>query len=333
MSPPPASNVAVESKLMSWLLEPDQPASRYWTLIGLLDRPQDDVDVRQARGDISKRGWAADILHKQKPGGFWESKDDLYRPKYKATIWNLIVLADLGMTAQDERVSKSCELFLEGYSRPDGGFDSPSSNWTRSELFLTGNLARTLVNCGYAEDDRVKSAFDWLVENQMDDGGWHCFYEMAFGKGTLDCWEGLGAFAALPKSNWTRRMKKCVERGAEFYLRKQLFKQGREPYLPWLRFHYPVHYYYDILVGLDILTKLGYGDDKRLDPALALMTEKRRGDGTWILDKVHPDLGAGAGYRMNKKKVTPMALETKGEPSKWITLTCLEVLKRVEEAR
>ncbi len=42
---------------------------------------------------------------------------------------------------------------------------------------------------------------------------------------------------------------------------------------------------------------------------------------------------AGGGYRMSKKRVTPFALETKGRPSKWITLTCLQVLKWVEEAR
>jgi hypothetical protein len=316
---------------MAWLLEPEQPAARYHALVGLLGRSESAKDVRLARADIPLRGWAARILREQKPGGFWESRDNLYLPKYTATIWNLIVLADLGMTAHDERVRRACELFLEEYSRPDGGFDAPSSNWSRSELCLTGNLARTLVLCGYAEDRRVRAAFDWLVENQMDDGGWHCFYEHAFGRGTLDCWEGLSAFAALPRSRWTRGMKRSVERGAEFYLRKELNRQGRHRYVPWYRFHYPVHYYYDILVGLDVLTKLGYGGDKRLGAALMLMNEKRRADGTWALDSVHPDLGAGAGYRLTKG-VTPFALEAKGHPSKWITLTCLQVLKRVEEA-
>ena len=71
-------------------------------------------------------------------------------------------------------------------------------------------------------------------------------------------------------------MRRSVERGAEFYLRKGLLRQGRRRYVPWFRFHYPVHYYYDALVGLDVITKLGYGEDARLDPALSLMIEKRR---------------------------------------------------------
>jgi hypothetical protein len=322
-----------QEHVLSWLLEPEQPAVRYHALVGLMGRAKNAKDVLEARAQIPLSGWAAKILEGQDPEGrwAWKARESLYVPKYLSTIWNLIVLADLGMTAQDERVRRSCKLFLNGYSRPDGGFDNPSSDWRRSELCLTGNLARTLVLCGYEDDPRVRSAFDWLVENQMKDGGWHCFYEQAFGRGTLDCWEGLSAYAVLPRSKWTRRIKQSSERGAEFYLQRALYRQGKR-YVPWFRFHYPVHYYYDVLVGLDVMTKLGYGGDRRLGPALKIMRDKRRKDGTWALDAVHPDLGVGAGYRVSKKRVTPFALETKGQPSKWITLTCLQVLDRVQEA-
>jgi hypothetical protein len=325
---------STETAVLEWLLGREQPAVRYKAMRDLQSKRTDNPEVMDARSRIPEMGWGATILSKQGPDGRWEweARKSLYVPKYVSTIWNLIVLADLGMTAADARVGRSCELFLDEYSRPDGGFDAPYSGWKRSELCLTGNLARTLTLCGYGEDPRVRSAFEWLVKNQMEDGGWHCFYEHAFGKGTLDCWEGLSAFAVLPKQRWTRSMKRTVEAGAEFYLRKELFRQGKR-YAPWFRFHYPVHYYYDVLVGLDVVTKLGYGGDKRLDAALALMRAKRGRDGRWTMDAVHPDLDVGAGYRIDKRKVTPFALEQKGRPSKWITLTCLQVLKRVEDAR
>jgi len=298
----------------------------------LLDYSKENREVRKAYANIPRFGWAHQILQAQKPGGFWESRKNLYLPKYTATIWRLIVLSDLGLTAKDERVRKPCEFFLNEYSRPDGGFDSPSSTWSRSELCLTGNLARVLVRCGYGEDHRVVSAFDWVVEHQMEDGGWHCFYERAFGRGTLDCWEGLSAFAVLPRRRWTRRITRSVERGAEFYLERKLYKQGHTRYLPWLRFHYPVHYYYDLLVGLDVITSLGYAGDRRLKAALQILQRKRRPGGTWALDATHPDLGAGAGYRF-KKQPKRFALERETRPSKWITLTALRVLKRVEETQ
>ena len=50
------------------------------------------------------------------------------------------------------------------------------------------------------------------------------------------------------------------------------------------------------------------------------------------LDKAHPDLGAGAGYDPKLKKVKPFALVEAGKPSKWIALTALRILKRVEDA-
>lgn len=316
--------------VLDWLLEPAQPAVRYRTLVDLLDRGAREPEVRETLTAIPKRGWARDIFAAQRPGGFWEAREDLYRPKYTATIWRLIVLGDLGVTAADPRMRRTCGLFLSDYVRDDGGFDTPGSTWQRSELCITGNLARTLARAGLAADPRVQSAFDWLVRNQMEDGGWHCFYEKAFGRGTLDAWEGLYAFAFLPETYRTPRIRRSIEHGAEFFLSKELMRQGGR-YVPWTRTHYPVHYYYDFLVGLDMLTRLGYGDDRRLRPALELLAKKRRSDGTWALDKVHPDLGTGAGYRF-RRKPKRFALEEEGDRSKWITLTALQVLRRVEEA-
>ncbi len=320
----------LEPDLLAWLLEPSQPAVRYHTLTGLLDRGPQDPEVIRARKAIPLRGWGRDILNAQRPGGHWEARSDLYRPKYTATMWRFLVLADLGLTRDDPRMRKACELFLSEYAREDGGFDTPGSTWSRSELCLTGNLARSLYRCGYRDDRRVRSAYDWILDHQMEDGGWHCFYEKAFGRGTMDAWEGLSALAELPPSARTPRIRKSIEAGAEFFLERELLHQGRR-YVPWTRTHYPIHYYYDFLVGLDMLTKLGYGDDRRLRPALDLLASKRRRDGTWALDKVHPDLGAGAGYRF-RRKPHRFALERERRPSKWITLTALQVRKRVEEA-
>ena len=87
-------------------------------------------------------------------------------------------------------------------------------------------------------------------------------------------------------------------------------------------------------MGLDFITELGYGNDRRLRPALKILRDKRQTNGTWLLDKVHPDLDTGANEDLVRrmKKLRPFALEEPGKPSKWITLTALRVLKRVEES-
>ena len=318
----PAGRAAV----IDWLLEEEQPAIRYLALTELLGRPQTDSEVQSARKAIPVRGWAADILARQECGGWWAGGESLYRPKYLSSNWMLLILADLGLTRREPRIRKACELWLERFAKEDGGFAMDGSG--KSHLCTTGNTARALVQFGYADHPQVGSAFEWLAENCDKKGGWSCF-----GSGrNLDSWEGLSAFAAYPRSKWTAAMQQAVALGAEFFLERELHRQGGH-YEPWYRFHYPVHYYYDLLVGLDILTALGFGKDPRLGHALSVLRHKRRTDGRWILDAVHPDVeGAMAEWlRKNPKRApTSFALEEAGRPSKMITFKALRVLRRIE---
>jgi hypothetical protein len=317
--------LAKSSTALDWLLEEDQPSIRYLALTKLLEKPESDGEVQSSRKMITRKGWAADILSTQTPGGWWVQEESLYRPKYISTNWMLLILSDLGLTKANRQIAKSCELWIERFAKKDGGFGVES--WSKSHLCIVGNTARALVKFGYADHPKVRSAFEWMVKNQAEKGGWSCF-----GSGrNLDSWEPMSAFAVYPKQKWTKSMKRSVEMGAEFYLERELDKQGTH-YRPWYRFHYPIHYYYDLLVGLDFMTALGYTDDRRLSHALALLRKKKRHDGKWNLDSVHPDVeGSMASWysRNPKRKPIQFALETPGKPSKMITLTAMRVLSRL----
>ncbi len=315
------------SKAIDWLLEEDQPSVRYLTLTQILGRSEDDPEVESAEERIAERGWASEILAKQHPGGYWDNKASAYRPKYLSTNWMLLVLSDLGVTKDDPRIEKAAKLWIRQLASDDGGF-APGGG-KHGHLCTAGNTARGLVNFGYADHPKVRSAFEWLVTHEDKNGGWSCF-----GSGrNLDSWEGMSAFVAYPREKWSAEMKRAVERAAEFYLQRELHKQGGH-YEPWFRFHYPVHYYYDLLVGLDFMTALGYGDDPRMRFALSVLKKKQQSDGRWVLDAVHPDVEGGMAeyYKKSPKDMpTPFALEKLGEPSKMITLRALRVLKRLEQ--
>lgn len=310
-----------------WLLEPDQPSVRYLTLTQLLHRPEDDPEVRAAKADIARKGWAADILAKQDPAGWWVREEKLYRPKYTSTNWMLLVLSDLGLTKEDPRIARACDLWIRQMASTDGAF-APFGGKS-GHLCTAGNTARALVKFGYGDHPKVRSTFEWLVDHADKKGGWSCF-----GSGrNLDSWEGLSAFAVYPREKWTAEMDRVVEQGAEFFLERELHRQG-DPYKPWYRTHYPVHYYYDLLVGLDLLTSLGYADDPRLGHAIAWLKKRRRSDGRWNLDAAHPDVEGSMREYIQKhpKEFTPVALEKAGEPSKMITLKALCVLDRLGES-
>ncbi len=327
-----SSRTGSDAQVLAWLLEKDQPSVRFYTLLNLLDRGANDPEVREARSQIGRVGWAADQLRLLGPKGFWERReprtvaeyvDFLYFPPYRATNWRALVLADLGLDSNDPRVRKVADRVFEYKLRLSSPF-----NYFHEEVCISGNTARMLTRFGYGDDRRVRKLYDWLIEDQREDGGWNCSQGTP---GTLDAWEALAAFASVPSAKRSPRMERAVAKGAEFYLERRLFREGRT-YAPWLRLHYPHHYYYDILLGLDLVTQLGFAGDRRLRPALDLLREKRRPDGTWALEKSHPDLGPGVKISPDPKKIRPLVIEPVGRPSKWATLKALSVLKRADEA-
>jgi len=321
-----------DARVIQWLLEEDQPVARTATLVDLLGREDSDPMVRAARSRIPRVGWACDQFRAQGPKGFWEPHeprnlkgwiDFLYYPKYLSTNWRALVLADFGLDASDPRIKRIADLLFEFKLRLSSPF-----NFFYEEACVVGNTARMMTRFGYADDFRVRKLYDWMLEDQRNDGGWNCSHGTP---GTLDVWEPLAAFATLPRSKRSPKIEAAISKGAEFYLQRRLFREGPR-YAPWFRLHYPNHYYYDILVGLDILTQLGFAADRRLEPALKILKELRQPDGTWWTDHLHPDV-SGPGAAQYRKGVTPLRIEEPGKPSKWITLKALRVLKRVEDAR
>jgi hypothetical protein len=324
--------IVSQDKVLDWLLEPDQPSIRYLTLTQILGRGESDSDVRDAKARIPRTGWVADILAHRDPGGWWfRDRHPLY-PQFLSTAWSMLALSDLGATRSIPEVGASCEYWLAKTPLNGSGVRVKGRRAPVQHACYAGNMVRALIKFGYGDDPRVRKGLEWLVRTAHPKGGWSCWnFGDGPGKGrNLDGWEELSAFAPYPRSKWSPAMKACVERGAEYFLEKELH-DPKAPYEPRYRFHWPVHYFYDVLVGLDVLTSLGYVDDPRLGFALDLLKKKRRPDGRWNLDAVHPDDPVYERYFVEhpERRFVPLSFETARRPSKMITLRALTVLSRV----
>ncbi|HEY4674578.1 MAG TPA: prenyltransferase/squalene oxidase repeat-containing protein [Candidatus Bathyarchaeia archaeon] len=343
------TEILTESPL-DWLLEETNPSVRYFTLVDIVGKSESDPQVVAAKRGITRSEVVKKMLQKQKLEGYWEEPASPYLPKYKSSYWQIMTLSQLGVDKTNEKVRKACEYIFR-FQLEDGGFSCntlehaseeyellrkrgkklpPKTEWTASTVFehqyscLTGNLAAALIRIGYAGDQRVKKALEWLAKVQNRDGGWLCPYWRAHIRDKHGCFYGtigpLEAFSEVGKEGLTGEMRQAMEKGAEFLLMHRLFKADHHDYevinKSWLSLNFPFFYGYNILRGLDVLTKLGYVKDERLNDAVEVLLEKRQKDGTWILENTP----AG---RMQTN------IETKGKPSKWITLIALRTLKRL----
>ena len=309
---------------LAWLLDVEEPAVRAKALVQELGRAPDDPDVLAARAASVVRGGVARLLDELGP--LPATNAELYTPKYTAPFHRVITLAEMGAPGDEPRLAAHLERLLALRARDDGGFGSKAGH-----LCVTGNVVRAAHLLGRGDDARVQRGIEWLVEHQLPDGGWTCYPEADPG-GTLDSWEALGAFAAIPPRERTGSVRTAIARGVEWLLQQELGM--RDAYAPWRRLHFPRHYYYDVLVGLDLATELGDPRDKRLAPALDVLRDLRDAEGRWWLEAHHPDIGVGSDYTPHwpeeKRPVRPLVVDEAGAPSRWLTLAAMRVLGRVE---
>jgi hypothetical protein len=326
---------------LPWLLETDpaNPGVRYFALRDLLDRPEDDPEVGEARAAIMRTGPVPAILDAQYPDGYWIKPGGGYSPKYRSTIWQIILLAELGADPSDERVRRGCEYLLSHSIATNGAFSVYQKPVPSGSVHcLNGNLLCALLRLGYAKDPRVQGALDWQARAITGEGmqylqsgtcgpGFAC----SVNQGQPCAWganKAMKALMAVPPDQRTSVMQQAIEVGAEFLLSRDL-AVADYPYTErvsstWFKFGFPLSYWSDVLETTAVLVELGCGDDgsaelaeaPRLANALQLILSKRDAQGRWKLENT-----------LNGKMWAD--IEQKGKPSKWVTLRALRVLKHV----
>ena len=324
----------INKDVLNWLLEEDNPAVRYFTLIQLLDEAEDSPVALQAKKNILLQPSVTKIFSRQNKEGFWGIKEKFYTEKYKGTVWQLIILAEFDVDKQDERIKKACEfIFNHAQDKESGGFsvwpNLREGGGRHSGVIpcLTGNMVFSLIRFGYLGDDRLQRAIDWIVRYQrFDDGNAIKPVDWPYDKaepcwGTHTCHMGvvksLKALSEIPENLRDKAINKTIQSGREYLLNHHIHKRSHQlekvSRPGWLRFGFPLMYQTDILEILIILMKLG-GKDERMQEAIDEIISRQNKEGKWILKST-----------FNGRFITN--IEQKGEPSKWITLRALQVLK------
>src|SRR5512142_3123435 len=94
---------------LPWLLESENPGVRYLTLRDLLDLSPEDRELKSARKAAHKEGPIAAVLSEMNKEGYWAMPGPGYNPKYRSTVWSIILLAQLGASfREDKKIEQAC---------------------------------------------------------------------------------------------------------------------------------------------------------------------------------------------------------------------------------
>lgn len=324
--------------LLNWLLEKDNPTVRYLTLRDLLDCPPDDNQLSEACLAAHTQGPIATILDQMDEQGFWVEAGPGYYPKYRGTVWSMLLLAQLGSSAaHDARIGRACAYLLDHALVESGQFTVSGSPSSTADC-LQGNLCAALLDLGY-DDPRLDHAFEWMARSVTGEGvapstdrhaavryyAGKCGPRFACGANNkLPCaWGGVKvmlAFSKWPIERRTDLIDHAIRDGLDFLfstdpaLADYPSGYNDKPSGNWWKFGFPVFYVTDLLQNVEALVALGYGDDPRLNNALDAIRAKQDTQGRWALEydytgKTWVDFGA------------------KKQPNKWVTLRALRVLK------
>lgn len=336
----------VPSETIEWLLEPENPAVSVLTRRTLLG----EVDGGEAKALWARRNEyppVASILEAQSADGAWAPPERDYK-KYTGSLWQIVFLGELWADGTDERVRRGAD---HAFSRqkPDGGWSAdPKKSYEMP--CLTANVGRGLARMGWADDERVVHALASIADGYRRLGYLGCsdMQPMSLnGYCHMLAPKVLLFLGEVPRKLWPDGAEPLRDACVAALRDKQVFRclpaefkefqaevwpvpaakraEARERFLAehgplhhgdkpgWLRFGFPLSYNSDALESLLALAAVGEQRRPEYEPAIELVENAAD-------DKMRSSMRNS----FNGKMIADV--ETKGAPSKWLTLRALQVL-------
>jgi len=318
---------------VQWLLESDEPWTRYRTLIDLLERPDDDPDVQAARSEMVNHPLVRGLIDDAAswPGYALKRHNDAKHP-----IHTLAVLAEFGLRADDPGMPAVVDTVMKHQSiegpfqtlvrlyKRFGGMDGEYWTWIACDAPV---IAHALSAYGLGENANVRRALEHLAR-LADENGWRC-----------RCAPELGAFRGPGKENdpcpianvYALRALSTVpglvdspaaRAGADMLLWHWGPECDRKVYLFgagtfFRRLKYPF-VWYDILHVADVLSRFPFvHGDPRFQSMVETIVEQADENGRYTAASMYR---AWKGWSFADKK----------NPSPWLTYLVLRILRRKE---
>lgn len=304
----------MNADIIKWLLVGDV-SIQYQVYRDLLDQ-----DKKQIQKKIEKEGWGKKTLSLQNPNGHWGLA--FYQPKWTSTHYTLLDLKNLNISPDVKSIQNIITSVLQkemkhGYTKK---FDMIVNN----DICING-MVLNYASYFQADLDLLKPIIDYLIGNQLQDGGFNCQSprrEVVHSSlhTTLSVLEGIHEYFKNGHKYKIKKLREIEKDCIEFILIHKLFKSdktGKTINNNFTRIPYPPRWKYDILRCLDYFQEANVKYHLRMQDAVDLLLSKRKPTGLWPLQAKYPG------------KIH-FEMEKAGQPSRWNTLRALRVLKHFD---
>ncbi|MGF1618554.1 MAG: squalene cyclase [Acidimicrobiia bacterium] len=322
--------MTAEMTVINWLLDSD-PSIRWQVMRDLLDSPESEWEGERAK--VEREGWGERLLSHEDEDGQWAGGahfpsdfvwvgDEPGQP-WTSTSHSLSQLREFGFVPTTDRAQRMVELIGE-----NARWEHDNQRYWEGEVepCINGQLVANGVYFGVD----MSPVVDRLVGERLEDGGWNCGMENGSVRSSFDTTIGVleGLLEFERATGGTPESREARLGGEEYLLKRSLFRRlstGEPADERYLLFLHPNRWHYDVLRALDYFRDAseltGAAPDPRLAEAIEHVRSRRLEDGTWPLDwnpegRTWFDVNGG-----------------EGEPSRWITLRAMRVLKWWDQAQ
>lgn len=313
--------------IINWLLEEKEPSVRYRTLTELLDKPETDPEVVEAKQAVLQSKNVCRLFDRLDERGVFPHISKYYG---NFTTFNyLYALAELGLKKDDLHINELVDWILTPGEDKHEHFMQKEFQNEHAYLLDESNLGScrqtdflgTLLRLGFGNDERVKMLIDAFVAKSRFDGGYLCKWKKSRHKDQVpkSCVgttvNALRVFSLLPSEyRQTDAYKKLVE----YFVSRNMIHSKINPD----EIICSTNSFYNgcglshAYVLADAMSRLGLGDIDEMKEIWSILESKKDADGKVILEA------------SDTKKT--IIMDGIGKPNKYLTLQLLLIYKHKE---
>ena len=326
---------APRDPVLSWLTSAENPVARYLTMRDLVPTRPSQAELARLKGDALNWGSLRQLLSLQQADGSfpYRTKTPTAQPTFSA----LAIMARCGLDVDDEPVARTLNYLTENHLK-EGAFSYQGRSGSGVLPCYVGEVALALIRMGGCRLPVVNDLVQWILDYQRFDhkdtraGGekkWP--YKAVDNHGgcwwSVSCYHGVAltfrALAAIPPEERSPEVRGRLAAALEYLRIHRGYKRTsvEKPLFRHLtRFFFAGDYRSHLI---DILE--GVAD---ADPGLAAED--------WVQQAITAAEALTESGKVPlvtnyaKALMDPLPFETVGEPSRFLTLQWLQVLRKLE---